>query len=541
MKQTLIKKALYGTKILIVGAVLGISLQFARAWTEPSTVFPGGNLDAPINISGVGQSKAAGLILNTGGALNGLLVQSGNTGIGTLTPKAKLHVMGVPVSGAQFTSTADAIVEDNSKATLQIMGDSGTSHLLLSDSDNQHWALNNWATTGPSNYLFTIGSKNSSSDGWDLGTINDWNNYFAIKNDGNVGIGTTTPNEQLEITKNFRLPKTTSSSVGVIYSGEKRFIHNYGYNNFFAGVNAGNFTMENGVSNVGIGAGVLNSNTEGDNNTAVGNGALSLNTAGYENTAIGNAALYKNTLGYDNSAIGKHALYNNTGGVGNVAVGEYALNNNQLGNYNTAVGAFALEQNGNDGTARGNNVAVGMRALQGNISGESNVAVGNDTLRSNVSGNGNTAIGHGANVAVDNLHNATAVGNSASVDASNKIRIGNDDVTWIGGHSVWQNTSDVRMKKDIENTDLGLDFINKLRPVSYKLKTGNDKTDYGFIAQEVDEILGGRNTNIVTTDNTSEKIKSMGYSELIAPLVKAVQEQQQQITDLKAQIGALKK
>ena len=49
---------------------------------------------------------------------------------------------------------------------------------------------------------------------------------------GNVGIGTTAPNEQLEITKNFRLPATTGSTVGVIYSGANRFIHNYGTSSY---------------------------------------------------------------------------------------------------------------------------------------------------------------------------------------------------------------------------------------------------------------------------------------------------------------------
>jgi len=39
-----------------------------------------------LNIGSTGQSKAGGLILNTGGAATGLIVQSGNVGIGTTTP-----------------------------------------------------------------------------------------------------------------------------------------------------------------------------------------------------------------------------------------------------------------------------------------------------------------------------------------------------------------------------------------------------------------------------------------------------------------------
>ena len=49
-------------------------VEIAFAWTEPSTVPPAGNAAAPLNVSSQGQSKAGGLILNTGGAAIGLIV-----------------------------------------------------------------------------------------------------------------------------------------------------------------------------------------------------------------------------------------------------------------------------------------------------------------------------------------------------------------------------------------------------------------------------------------------------------------------------------
>lgn len=45
-----------------------------------------------------------------------------------------------------------------------------------------------------------------------------------------VGIGTTTPNQQLEITGNFRLPATTATA-GIIFSDGNRYIHNFGVSN----------------------------------------------------------------------------------------------------------------------------------------------------------------------------------------------------------------------------------------------------------------------------------------------------------------------
>ena len=68
--------------------------RFVFSFTEPSSTPPLSNTSAPLNISSTGQSKAGGLILNTGGATNGLIVQSGNVGIGTQNPGYVLDVIG---------------------------------------------------------------------------------------------------------------------------------------------------------------------------------------------------------------------------------------------------------------------------------------------------------------------------------------------------------------------------------------------------------------------------------------------------------------
>ncbi|MDP2820821.1 MAG: hypothetical protein Q8O39_01275 [bacterium] len=80
-----------GTTISI--CLLSVSILFA--WTEPTLNPPQGNISGPINISNTGQSKAGGLILNTGGAAVGLVVDKGNVGIGTANPKNKLEVTGI--------------------------------------------------------------------------------------------------------------------------------------------------------------------------------------------------------------------------------------------------------------------------------------------------------------------------------------------------------------------------------------------------------------------------------------------------------------
>ena len=81
--------------ILIITIILTLGLSISlgsllAAWTAPSSAPPDGNVAALLNTSATGQAKQGGLIFNTGGSANGLIVQFGNVGIGTTNPQAKL-------------------------------------------------------------------------------------------------------------------------------------------------------------------------------------------------------------------------------------------------------------------------------------------------------------------------------------------------------------------------------------------------------------------------------------------------------------------
>lgn len=106
---------------------------------------------------------------------------------------------------------------------------------------------------------------------------------------------------QVNILKTLRLENTTSPNLGVIFKGADRFIHNYGTNNTFIGLNSGNFNMT-GSFNTATGYQSLFSNTTGGLNTASGFQALFYNTTGSENTASGHQSLLSNTTGSYNTA-----------------------------------------------------------------------------------------------------------------------------------------------------------------------------------------------------------------------------------------------
>ena len=55
----------YWLSVVAFGIVLGTGLQFAKAWTEPGAAPPGGNVAGPITTSNVGQTKSGRLILSS--------------------------------------------------------------------------------------------------------------------------------------------------------------------------------------------------------------------------------------------------------------------------------------------------------------------------------------------------------------------------------------------------------------------------------------------------------------------------------------------
>ena len=102
--------------------------------------------------------------------------------------------------------------------------------------------------------------------------------------------------------------------------------------------------------------------------------------------------------------------------------------------------------------------------------------------------------------------------------------------------------SDIRVKHEITDTDLGLDFINKLRPVSYKLKADpKQQKGYGFIADEVECIIP-TGSSLVFYDadyavGDIKGIKTIHYPSYIAVLTKAVQQLSDKVEALETKLA----
>jgi hypothetical protein len=320
------------------------------------------------------------------------------------------------------------------------------------------------------------------------------------------------------------------------------------------------------AGNTAIGHYTLSGNTTGGNNVAIGNRAMLANVLGNDNTCVGTAS-YQNGTGDRNTAIGHSALYNTTAsscvGVGFIAgasntsgtvtaVGYSALTASVIGGSQTAFGYAALAAN-----TSSQNTAVGSAALNVATSA-GNTAVGAGTLNSSTTGSQNTAIGYQAGTGVTTESNTTCLGYNAQVGGSNQVQLGDSNTTTYCYGAI-QNRSDIRDKANIRETVLGLDFINKIRPVDFQwdmrdfyvshnvddnsvatkaptplsqiTPDGSKKRTryhHGVIAQEVQALIESTGVDFGGFQNHSKNggddVLSIGYEEFIAPLIKAVQE-----------------
>ena len=209
-------------------------------------------------------------------------------------------------------------------------------------------------------------------------------------------------------------------------------------------------------------------------------------------------------------------------------------------------------------------MAIGSGALGDNTTGYCNVAVGVNALNLIAGGNYNTAIGYYSFKASSSSSdtNSTALGHAATVTASDQVRIGDALVKSIGGYADWTNLSDRRFKKDIRENVPGLDFILKLRPVTYHLdvtalndflqipdslrilkreKQKEAIVQTGFIAQEVEQAAQEVGFDFSGVDKPKNEHDHYGlrYAEFVVPLVKAVQEQQKTIERQNEKINRL--
>ena len=287
----------------------------------------------------------------------------------------------------------------------------------------------------------------------------------------------------------------------------------------------------------------LRDNTTGIHNTAVGFDALKVNTTGQLNTSVGYESLVANTTASSNQAFGRRALYANTTGTENNAFGYLALDANTTGSYNTAVGVNALGAV----TTGSHNIGIGQQTGNHGVNlttGVENILIGNYSDTS----------------AADSQHQI-AIGYNVSCSGNDNFTFGyatTDSNIAFGATSITA-PSDIRLKEDIEDEKVGLDFINDLRPVTFRWKKAKDvpsemkvhdphseervmngKYNHGFIAQEVKEVIDRYDLKDgfdMWTEDEADGRQRIGEASLMPLMVKAVQELSAKVEELESKLN----
>ena len=139
-----------------------------------------------------------------------------------------------------------------------------------------------------------------------------------------------------------------------------------------------------------------------------------------------------------------------------------------------------------------------------------------------------------------NLNNATAIGARALVNASNKVRLGNTDVTVIEGQVAFTASSDKTKKENFEPVD-GEEVLGKIR--GFELSSwnfiGHDPKEfrhYGPMAQDFFAAFGQDGVGQIGTETT---INSGDLAGILMIAVQALEKRTAELKQKEAQIAVL--
>lgn len=317
------------------------------------------------------------------------------------------------------------------------------------------------------------------------------------------------------------------NGIDEVFIGQKAGVGmsgNYTSNsdNTFIGPHSGS-CWSSGIQNVFIGrvSDSGSTNCTGNGNTFVGYNAAEAAEIGVaNNTCIGSIACFSLTTSVD-TMVGHNAGWQTTTGTNDTFVGDQAGASNVTGGNNTEVGESACY----------------------NATGSDDICLGYNTNPNAAGDNNEIVIGEGA---TGHGSNSTTIGNSSSTKlflygVTNAAT--GDYVCYKAGVIEYDtSTCTLSLRKYKQNILLltgSLVEVMKLRPVQYQYKPelnlGN-QTHVGLIAEEVQKV----DPRLAAYKDDGE-LESVDYEHLTAVLIKAVQEQQAEITILTREVRQLQK
>ena len=287
------------------------------------------------------------------------------------------------------------------------------------------------------------------------------------------------------------------------------------------------------------------------------------NVSASRNVCVGVRAGYTISTCTDNVFVGYYAGSSNTTGYLNTFVGKDAGESCTTGNENTFIGNRAGEAvttataNNLLGNTTGRSITTGY----GNnffggecgiaiTTGQRNVGMGNMVLTGVTTGDRNIGIGSGAG------GSSSPSGNITTGD--NNICLGDNNITNLYCADTSISSSDQRDKTDVTSFTIGLNWIEALRPITYRWDRrtwyGTDEQPYGtpdgskkrsklhigFLAQEALAVeqangYGADNDNSLAVHLNEDGMSyGMKYERLVPILVNAIKELSTRVQALEA-------
>ena len=467
-----------------------------------------------VNINIMSDSASGTIKFSTGssgGSEKMRIDSSGNVGIGTTSPDAKLRIdqdaaaTGLKVTGGNGgVALAEFTRDIGSTGTVEINAVAGDPQIKFA-------SANNTFSIGTNSTAFEIADNDA------LGT----NARFTINSVGNVGIGTSSPDKLLHLAASsgatLRLESTTTgATTGDIFgaiefetqdsnsAGVKGKIDSYsegGVGNAALRFFTGNTTELGERMRIDSSGRLLVNLTSNDNGAFIQTKDAGSGCFGWtEGTSAVDARIFANTSqGAVIATQSAHPLALQTSGqermrigsTGNLLVGNTGLTGCKMSIYNSGVDALRIALSDNSASST---------SLIACFSDSTTTAYG--TLRLNIVASGN----------VTNSNNS------------------------YGG------ISDEKLKENIVDATDKLEDLKQVRIRNYNF-IGEDKKQIGVIAQELETIFPNMVEETPDLDNDNNDLgtttKSVKYSVFVPILIKAIQEQQELINNLTARIEQL--
>jgi hypothetical protein len=483
----------------LTGALSGksILLQSNSTTTQTLKIVPVTSQSASI-LNIVNSADTVNLLTVT--SAGNVIMNGGNVGIGTSSPASTLSIGDAGYSGRAISASINSAAY-----AVTFRQDSASGLGLQLFTSQASWGGN----------AFTIDTSSST--------------LFRITSGGNVGIGTTSPSEKLQVLGNLRFTGNNITTANTLiseinaYAGSSNQFKSSSIK-LFTGtfVDQGFITFNTSIS----GADVERMRIAENGNVGIGVVPSAWATNVVRGFQVGFGASFSGNSSASDAYMTSNCYYDGS-------AWKYI---------NTGNNALSFDARGNGGDFIWQNAPVGTAGGTVSFTERMRITSGGNVLIGTTSGTGRLcAATSGTNFLIIAENTDTAGTNHTLFYG----KANGSDKFYVLGTGTVQNAtgsyttiSDERLKENVIDATPKLEDILKLRVVNYNLISGETDKQIGFIAQEAEKVFPSLVYDF-TEQSSGNVYKGFKLSILVPILVKAVQEQTQIIKDLEARIVSL--